>query len=269
MYRPLISPAEKAVPHSNLLLPVDDSSLYDEKAGPGDFRGCCRILGAFVVFVIQEQKSALPPSTGSPTPLPGVEITSYQGKDLTAAESLPDNSIKGPQHINMTDYRLNITGLVNQSRSYTYDDVLGKYPHYTKLVTLHCVEGWDATILWEGVQVRDLVKDAGPDPRANTIVFTAADGYTTSFPLGYIMGRDIIMAYRVNNITLPVDRGYPFQLVAEDKWGYKWIKWIEKIELTDDPGVPGLLGRTRVLQQRGSQPELRRRLIPQKNPVFS
>ncbi|MGD0534722.1 MAG: molybdopterin-dependent oxidoreductase [Methanoregula sp.] len=197
------------------------------------------LLGAFVVFVIQEQKSTLSPSAGSPTPLPGVEITSYEGRDLTAAESLPDNSIKGPQHINMTDYRLNITGLVNQSRSYTYDDVLGKYPQYTKLVTLHCVEGWDATILWEGVQVRDLVKDAGPDPRANTIVFTAADGYTTSFPLGYIMGRDIIMAYRMNNVTLPVNRGYPFQLVAEDKWGYKWIKWIEKIELTDDPGYRG------------------------------
>ena len=47
------------------------------------------------------------------------------------------------------------------------------------------------------------------------------------------------MAYRMNNVTLPVERGYPFQLVAEDKWGYKWIKWVEKIELTDDPAYRG------------------------------
>ncbi len=212
MYRPLISQPEKAVPHSNLLLPVDDSSLYDEKAGPGDFRGCC-LYSLEPLLSLSYRSRSLPfrLQPDLPRRSPGWRSRLYEGKDLTAAESLPDNSIKGPQHINMTDYRLNITGLVNQSRSYTYDDVLGKYPHYTKLVTLHCVEGWDATILWEGVQVRDLVKDAGPDPRANTIVFTAADGYTTSFPLGYIMGRDIIMAYRVNNITLPVDRGYPFQ----------------------------------------------------------
>ena len=36
-----------------------------------------------------------------------------------------------------------------------------------------------------------------------------------------------------------VQPGYPFQLVAEDKWGYKWIKWIVKIELTDDPSYRG------------------------------
>jgi DMSO/TMAO reductase YedYZ molybdopterin-dependent catalytic subunit len=53
------------------------------------------------------------------------------------------------------------------------------------------------------------------------------------------MNRDIIMAYKMNNVTLPAERGFPFELVAEDKWGYKWIKWIEKIELTNDPGYQG------------------------------
>jgi DMSO/TMAO reductase YedYZ molybdopterin-dependent catalytic subunit len=108
------------------------------------------------------------------------------------------------------------------------------YPHYSKVVTLFCVEGWDATILWEGVMVRDLVHEAGIDPRANTVIFTAHDGYTTSLPLNYLIDNDIIMAYRMNNVTLPAERGYPFGLVAEDKLGYKWIKWIEKIELSDD-----------------------------------
>ena len=144
-----------------------------------------------------------------------------------------------PKHVNITDYRLTVTGLTNRTVVYTYDDVLAKHTHYTKVVTLHCVEGWDATILWEGVLVRDLIADAGADPRANTVVFTAVDGYTTSFPLSYFTNNDIIMAYRMNNITMPAERGYPFELVAENKWGYKWIKWIEKIELTDDPSYQG------------------------------
>ncbi len=53
------------------------------------------------------------------------------------------------------------------------------------------------------------------------------------------MNHDIIMAYKMNNVTLPAERGYPFQLVAQDKWGYKWIKWIEKIQVTDDPDYRG------------------------------
>jgi DMSO/TMAO reductase YedYZ molybdopterin-dependent catalytic subunit len=177
--------------------------------------------------------------TGGPILLAQVEVRSYQGKDLSSVNDFRENSIAGPQQINISGYRLTVTGLTNRTAVYSYDQILSTFPHYSKVVTLHCVEGWDATILWEGVLVRDLIADAGADPRANTVVLTAHDGYTTSFPLSYFTERDIIMAYRMNNVTLPVERGYPFQLVAEDKWGYKWIKWIEKIELTDDPSYRG------------------------------
>jgi DMSO/TMAO reductase YedYZ molybdopterin-dependent catalytic subunit len=43
----------------------------------------------------------------------------------------------------------------------------------------------------------------------------------------------------MNGVTLPAERGFPFELVAEDKWGYKWIKWVSEIELTDDAGYKG------------------------------
>jgi DMSO/TMAO reductase YedYZ molybdopterin-dependent catalytic subunit len=200
--------------------------------------GLIFIVGG-TIFLLKNPSSPVTPSYSGLNSLPAVEVRSYQGKDLSSINAFRENSIKGPQHINESDYRLTITGLTNKTEIYTYPEVLEKYPHYTKLVTLHCVEGWDATILWGGVQVRDLIRNAGPDPRANTVIFTAHDGYTTSFPLDYLMNRDIIMANTMNNVTLPVERGYPFQLVAEDKWGYKWAKWIEKIELTDDPSYRG------------------------------
>ncbi|HSA38423.1 MAG TPA: molybdopterin-dependent oxidoreductase [Methanoregula sp.] len=200
--------------------------------------GLIIIVGIAIIFagIPVSRPNQVP---GGPTTLPGIEVRSFQGNDLSSVNAFRENSIRGPQQVNISDYRLTITGLVNTTDVYTYDEVRERYPHYTKVVTLSCVEGWDVTILWEGVQIRDLIRHAGPDPRANTVVFTAHDGYTTSFPLGYLMDRDIIMAYRMNNVTLPEERGYPFQLVAEDKWGYKWIKWIEKVELTDDPTYRG------------------------------
>jgi DMSO/TMAO reductase YedYZ molybdopterin-dependent catalytic subunit len=172
-------------------------------------------------------------------PLAPVEVRSYQGKDLSSVNDFHENSILGPQHINESDYRLTVTGLTTNTTISTYHDILDNHQHYSKVVTLDCVEGWDVTILWEGILVRDLIQEAGVDPRAITVIFHAHDGYTTSFPLSYIMGNDIIMAYKMNNVTLPAERGYPFELVAEDKWGYKWIKWIEKIELSDDPEYRG------------------------------
>jgi len=110
---------------------------------------------------------------------------------------------------------------------------------YVKAVTLYCVEGWDAKVLWEGVLVRELLVQAEPLESANTIIFHAEDGYTTSFPLEYVMDNDIIMAYKVNGMTLPAERSYPFALVAESKWGYKWIRWITMIELSDDTDYRG------------------------------
>lgn len=166
------------------------------------------------------------------------EVRSYQGEKLSSVTDFRENSIKGPQHVNMSTYRLEIGGLVTTPQSLTYNQVMA-LPDYRKVVTLHCVEGWDAKILWNGIKVGDLLREAGTLPDANTVIFYAYDGYSTSLPLDYIEKNDILLAYGMNNVTLPEDRGYPFQLVAEDKWGYKWIKWVTKIELSHDPSYRG------------------------------
>jgi DMSO/TMAO reductase YedYZ molybdopterin-dependent catalytic subunit len=192
---------------------------------------------AIVIFGLPSFVPTLPGGTSKPSGV--AEVRSFQGSTLSTIGSFRENSIKGPQRVDEASYRLAVTGLVNSPGNYTYQQVLGTFPSYSRVVTLHCVEGWDVTILWEGVLVRDLIERAGPAPGANTVIFTARDGYTTSFPLAYLKDRDILMAYRMNNVTLPAERGFPFQLVAEEKWGYKWIKWIEKIELIDDPSYRG------------------------------
>lgn len=168
-----------------------------------------------------------------------VEVREYEGQDLSSISSFRENSIKGPQYIDAETYRLTITGLVNNELEYTYDEVLYNYPSFKKVVTLRCVEGWSVTILWEGIQLKDLIADAEVNPEANTVIFYAYDGYSTSLPLDYIIDNNIMMAYKMNNVTLPPERGFPFQLVAESKWGYKWIKWITAIELSDNEDYRG------------------------------
>jgi len=168
-----------------------------------------------------------------------VEIREYEGIDLSSINAFRENSIKGPQDIDVESYTLSITGLVTNATSYTYDEVVNRHQSYKKVVTLDCVEGWSVTILWEGVLVRDLLAEADPPANTEVVIFHAYDGYTTSLPIDYIVDNDILMAYKMNDIILPPERGFPFQLVAESKWGYKWIKWITEIELSDDANYRG------------------------------
>jgi DMSO/TMAO reductase YedYZ molybdopterin-dependent catalytic subunit len=167
------------------------------------------------------------------------EIRDYQGQNLASIADVQENAIRGTQLINASTYRLEITGLVNKTVEYTYDQIINSFQKYQKVVTLYCVEGWSAKILWEGFLVNDLLKEAGVNSSAVGAIFYASDGYSTELPLDYITNKNIILAYKMNGLTIPPERGFPFELVAESQYGYKWIKWVTKIELTDNPDYLG------------------------------
>lgn len=166
------------------------------------------------------------------------EIMAYQGQRLDPAIGPRDNSIKGVQTLNVDSYTLTLTGLYGSSLSLSYDDVVA-YPIHQRLITLHCVEGWEATILWEGVALMDLINLANPSAEVTTIIFHASDGYTTSLPLETIESKNLILAYRANGLPLPPEMGYPFIVVAQDKLGYKWARWVTEIELSSDSDYQG------------------------------
>ena len=166
--------------------------------------------------------------------LDNVEVREYQGEKLSSVNDFRENSIKGPQYISKENYTLKITGLVEQNINFSYDKLLTDFKHYKKMVTLFCVEGWNVKILWEGILIEDILKTTNITNDAEIIIFHAYDGYTTSLPIDYIIDNKILIAYMMNNVTLPPERGFPFQLVAESKWGYKWIKWITEIEISEN-----------------------------------
>jgi DMSO/TMAO reductase YedYZ molybdopterin-dependent catalytic subunit len=193
------------------------------------------IIAAIMILAFAITLNFMSPSTSQ---LSSVEVKEYQGQKLSSVASIPETSIKGPQHVNISSYRLEVTGLVQKPQNYTYDQVIG-LQNYRKVVTLNCVEGWDATILWQGILVSDILNQSKPLSNANTVIFYAVDGYSTSLPLVYLQANQILMAYKANNVTITPQNGFPFQLVAESKWGYKWIKWINKIELSDNTSYQG------------------------------
>ncbi|ATU07893.1 oxidoreductase [Methanohalophilus portucalensis FDF-1] len=170
------------------------------------------------------------------------ETLEYNGVELTPIEEQRNNGIEGTQYIDRETYTLKINGMVNETENISYEQ-LTSYPAISRIVPLDCVEGWRFTALWTGVPVETLLEEAEVSAGANTVIFYSKDGYSTSLSLDYLIDNNIIVAYKLNNVTLPQERGFPLQLVAEGKYGYKWSKWITGIEVTDDDNYEGFWER--------------------------
>jgi DMSO/TMAO reductase YedYZ molybdopterin-dependent catalytic subunit len=162
------------------------------------------------------------------------EIREYEGKRLDPFDRAYDNSIKGPQQVDIQKYRLEVTGLVQKPQSLTYQEVLA-LPNVKRAVTLHCVEGWQEHLLFEGVRLADVLALAKPKQGVRTVIFYAVDGYSSSLDYGDVKRLDLMLAAKINGKILDAKRGFPFQVVAESKLGYKWVKWVTRIELSKDP----------------------------------
>jgi DMSO/TMAO reductase YedYZ molybdopterin-dependent catalytic subunit len=184
-------------------------------------------------------------STTSPNLFPD-EVTQYQGQNLTPVSDYinylaqhPDVAIAGTQNINRATYHLAITGLVNNLVNYSYDEVVNNFNSTLQVATLPCVEGWSVTMLWQGVPIADLLQQPGVGSNATTLIFLASDGYSTSLPLDYVRQNNIMIAYKMNNVTLTPQTGWPFFLVAKNQYGYKWIEWLTEINVSNDSSYLG------------------------------
>ena len=189
----------------------------------------------------------VPPPTAPPSgDYMANEISTYSDVTLTPIsvyiqylDAHPDVAIKGVQNIDPSTYRLNITGMVESPQLVTYSEVVERFPSKSEVATLPCVEGWSVTVLWEGVPIVDLLNQYGVSSEANTIIFIAADGYSSSLPLQYIKDNNLMIAYKMNNITLTPKLGWPFFLVATNQYGYKWVEWITEINVSNDTSYLG------------------------------
>ena len=164
----------------------------------------------------------------------------FQGQKLTPISGQNNNALNGTQYIDQATYKLTVDGLVDHPLTLTYSD-LQSYPQISRLMDLDCVEGWQFTAKWTGPSLVDILNAAGVQPGAKILIFHTSDvpsGYS-SLDISYILDNNIIIALKDNDITLTPDRGFPFQVVAMSKLGYKWAKWITRIEVTSDTSFLG------------------------------
>ena len=169
-----------------------------------------------------------------------IEATEFMGHKLTPISEQNNNALKGTQNIDKDTYRLIVDGDVEHPLNLSYAD-LQAYPQISRLTDLECVEGWDFTAKWTGPAMSAIFDDAGVKPEAKIAIFHTVDvpdGYT-SLDVSYIYDDDIIIALKDNDITLPPERGFPFQVVAMTKFGYKWAKWVTRIEISSNPNFLG------------------------------
>jgi DMSO/TMAO reductase YedYZ molybdopterin-dependent catalytic subunit len=135
--------------------------------------------------------------------------------------------------IDIAQYELEVVGLVDTPLRLKYEEILS-LPQVTQITHIQCVMGgYEATGEWTGVPLKVILEEAGYLESTVSVIFHAADEYTSSIPLQIALQEDTILAYKMNGVTLPQEHGYPLRLVVPDKLGYKWVKWIVKIELVD------------------------------------
>jgi DMSO/TMAO reductase YedYZ molybdopterin-dependent catalytic subunit len=138
------------------------------------------------------------------------------------------------------DYRLQVDGLVEQPAVFSLAD-LRALPSRTQITRHDCVEGWSAIGKWKGAKLAALLDKVRAKPAARFVVFYCADPmeddgrspYYESIDMEDAYHPQTIMAYELNDSTLPVPNGAPLRLRVERQLGYKHAKYVMHIELVD------------------------------------
>jgi DMSO/TMAO reductase YedYZ molybdopterin-dependent catalytic subunit len=166
-------------------------------------------------------------------PVDGIAMATPKGEKLKSAENGPERSVLGRPRVDLDNFQLFISGLVHSPFSLTLAEIQKMPPFYTGKMVMYCIEGWEVWGNWKGILVKDLLKRASLKDNALYVMFHCADGYSTTLPIAYLEKYDAMLAYEVNGKTLRAEDGLPLRLIAFGKYGYKWAKWVNRIQVLD------------------------------------
>ncbi|MFL5963966.1 MAG: molybdopterin-dependent oxidoreductase [Gaiellaceae bacterium] len=129
-------------------------------------------------------------------------------------------------------WRLTIDGLVGAPQSIGYEQ-LRALPSAEQVSTFHCVTGWTVDdVRWRGVRFADLLAAAQPSQEARVLTFTSAEKpYVDTLTLQQAQLADAMLAYEMDGEPLAREHGAPVRVVIPEMYGYKGVKWVERITL--------------------------------------
>ena len=149
--------------------------------------------------------------------------------ELTPLDEVGTLSFWGVPDVNLETYTLTIDGAVEAPTMMGLDDVL-EMPSTLRRVRMDCVGGFRNNTDMRGVPFAELMARVRPRPDARRAIFYCADGYAESSTLADLAEADAMLAYEVNGERVE-HLGFPLRLAIPGKYGYKWAKWVQRIEI--------------------------------------
>ena len=107
-------------------------------------------------------------------------------------------------------------------------------PSRTHITRHTCEEGWSAIAQWTGVPLSTVLYACGMQPQARYVWFHAYDSWIDSIDMNDALHPQTILAYGMNGRQLPLSHGAPLRLRVERQIGYKSMKYLRKIVVTDN-----------------------------------
>ena len=214
------------------------------------------IGGAALSVSAPQLLSACSPDTGESggevaesqeeTPNSWEEITSYNNYYEFGTDKGDPKANSGA--FKPKPWTVRVEGLVNKPGNYQFEDLVNPGAVVDRTYRLRCVEAWSMVIPWQGIPLADMLKRFEPRPSARYVAFTTVlrpsemPGQRTGvLPWPYVEGLRLdeamhpltLMATGLYGKPLPNQNGAPIRLVVPWKYGFKGIKSIVKIELTE------------------------------------
>ncbi len=169
--------------------------------------------------------------------VPLVDRLEVDGLDFISEQRFFTLSLGMIPDIDIDGWALEISGLIDDPVSLSYDDIL-EMPQESVFATLETISNPPGgrsigNAVWTGVPFGLILEQAGIDDSVLEAAFFCEDGYSTSLTIDEIREEGVMLAYRMNGKPLTAEHGYPIRMVVPEKYGMKWPKWINKIEFVD------------------------------------
>ncbi|WP_285040147.1 molybdopterin-dependent oxidoreductase [Plantibacter sp. LMC-P-059a] len=204
-------------------------------------------VGARIINVTTSSITAVRDALKLPTPKSTVTIPDGAEVDVDGISPLftpndkfyrVDTALTVPT-IDPGTWSLTIDGMVGEQVQISFDELLAMgLDEY--VITMTCVSNEVGGSLlgnakWLGIPVRDVLKRAMPDSKADMVLSTSVDGFTASTPLESLTdpNLDAILAVAMNGEPLPLEHGFPVRMVVPGLYGYvSATKWLTKLTVT-------------------------------------
>jgi DMSO/TMAO reductase YedYZ molybdopterin-dependent catalytic subunit len=146
----------------------------------------------------------------------------------------PGDAFKKLQEGGFADWRLTVDGMVDRPGMFSLEQ-LKRYPARSQITQLACEEGWSYVAEWTGVPLAHVLEVAGIQPRARYVVyFSIEPEWWDSIDMVDALHPQTYLAYGMNGGNLPVGNGGPLRMRVPRQLGYKSVKFITRLAVTDD-----------------------------------